>query len=136
MLIDANLTLMALGFAIVIITLIWSERRIDKRLDKQDERFSAIEKSLSEVKTELAAQSQRLDNQSQRLDEQSQRLGEQNQRFDRIDERFERQSAEINEVGQKVVRVEGIVYALVHSQEYRGGLTPEAEEQGGDSAAD
>ena len=127
--IDANLTLMALGFAIVIITLIWSERRMDKRLDRQDERFSTIEKSLSEVKAELAAQSQRLDAQSERLDGH-------NQRFDRIDERFERQSDEINDVGLKVVRVEGIVYALVHSREYRGGLTPDAEEQSGDSAAD
>ena len=134
--IDANLTLMALGFAVVLIALIWSERRIDKRLDRQDERFSAIEKSLSEVKAELAVQSQRLDDQSQRLDAQSQRLEEHNRRFDRIDERFERQSAEINEVGLKVIRVEGIVYALVHSREYRGGLTPEAEEQSGDSAAD
>ena len=40
----------------------------------------------------------------------------------------ERQSAEINAVGRKVDRVEGMVYVLIHGPGYRGrGVTPELE---------
>ena len=79
--------------------------RIEKRLDDMDDRQRVMQSDLAEVKAELKAQGERLD----RHDE----------RFDRIDERFERQSGEINAVGRKVDRVEGMVYVLIHGPDYR-----------------
>ena len=119
--IDPTFATMIIGFILLIITVLWSDRKHDRRL-------SAIETELVEVKVELRAQSERLERQEQRLDQHDQRFDQHDQRFDRIDERFEQQSAEINAVGRKVDRVEGMVYVLIHGPEYRGrGMAPELE---------
>ena len=114
--IDAMAVLIILGFIGTIGTTagmaFWLDRkqsarmdRIEKRLDDMDDRQRVMQSDLAEVKAELKAQGERLD----RHDE----------RFDRIDERFERQSGEINAVGRKVDRVEGMVYVLIHGPDYR-----------------
>lgn len=126
--IDPTFATVIIGFILLLFTVLWSDRKHDKRFDKQDEKFDrqderlrAIETELVEVKVELKAQSERLDRHDQHFDQQD-------QRFDRVDERFDRQSAEINVVGRKIDRVEGMVYVLIHGPEYRGrGITPELE---------
>ena len=119
--IDPTFATVTIGLILLLFTVLWSDRKQDKRFDRQDERLRAIETEIVEMKVELRTQSERLDRQEQRFDQQE-------QRFDRIDERFERQSAEINAVGRKVDRVEGMVYVLIHGPEYRGrGITPELE---------
>ena len=122
--IDPTFATVTIGLILLLFTVLWSDRKQDKRFDRQDERLRAIETEIVEMKVELRTQSERLDRQEQRLDQQEQRFDQQEQRFDRIDERFERQSAEINAVGRKVDRVEGMVYVLIHGPDYRGrGLT-------------
>lgn len=134
--IDATAVIIILGFIATIGTMagmiFWLDRkqsarmdRIEKRFDAQDERQRAMENGLAEVKADLKAQRERLDRQDER--------------FDRIDERFERQSSEINAVGRKVDRVEGMVYVLIHGPEYRGrglGIEEEQEESVSESVGD
>ena len=114
--------------------------RIEKRFDDMDDRQRAMQIDLAEVKAELKAQGERLDRQDEhfdridarfdrqdarfdrqdaRCDRQDARLDRQDERFDRIDARFVQQSAEINAVGRKVDRVEGMVYVLIHGPDYR-----------------
>ena len=116
--IDVTAIIMILGFIGTIGTTIgaifWLDKkqtarmdRMDKRFDDQDERQRAMEISIAEMNADLKVQGERLERQ---------------------DERLERQSVEINAVGRKVDRVEGMVYVLIHGPEYRGrGTASEAE---------
>lgn len=153
--IDATAIIMILGFIGTIGTMagvaFWLDKkqtarmdRIEKRFDDQDERQRAMQIELAEVKADVKAHGERLDRQDERFDRIDQRFERQDgridrqdgrfdridERFDRIDERFERQSVEINAVGRKVDRVEGMVYVLIHGPEYRGrGTASEAESE-------
>ena len=93
--------------------------RQDSRFDRQDERFDRIDKRLDDQGEFLRAMGSVLSAVQTELEEQGKRLDRQDVRFDRIDERFERQSFEINAVGRKVDRVEGMVYVLIHGPDYR-----------------
>ncbi len=53
--IDVTFIAVVVGFAALLFTVLWSERRQDRRFDRRDDRLAAIELGLVEARTELNA---------------------------------------------------------------------------------
>ena len=74
--IDTTLPTVIIGFVALLLTILWTERRHDKRADRQDERLGAIEIDVAVIKTELVRVNERADKQDERMDRQDGRFDE------------------------------------------------------------
>ena len=124
--IDTTLLTVIIGFVILLLTILWTERRHDKRADKQDERLGAIEIDVVVIKTELVRVNERADKQDERMDRQ--------------DGRFDEMQRGITVLGSKIDRAQGNLDVLVFGergvpppvQRERSELESRAEEAVGD----
>ena len=122
--IDATFIVVIVGLVALLFTVVWSDRRQDRRFDKQDERLSAIELGFVEARTELKALRERVDKHDERFDElQSEMRGELR------DARDERRTldAKVDALGSKVDRMQGTLDVLVFGE--RGVPPPVARER-------
>ena len=106
--IDATFVVMILAFIGLIFTILWSDRRHDKRQDALEgalaemrtdfagvkDEVAGVQVELAGVKAAVQANSERLDRMDERFDRQDERFDRQEQRFD---ERFNRQEQQFNE---------------------------------------
>ena len=107
--IDTTLLAVVIGFVVLLFTILWTDRRHDKRADRQDERLSAIEIDVAVIKTELVRMNERMDKQDERMDEM---VG----RFDRQDGRFDEMQRDITVLGSKIDRAQGNLDVLVFGE--------------------
>ena len=61
--IDATLLAVIIGSAVILLTLLWRERRRDKRANRRDEILSAIENEIAGIKAEVNRLNERADRQ-------------------------------------------------------------------------
>ena len=107
--IDTTLLTVIVGFLILLLTVLWTERRHDKRADRQDERLGAIEIDVAVIKSELVRVNERADKQDERMDKQDERM-------DRQDGRFDEMQRGINVLGSKIDRAQGNLDVLVFGE--------------------
>ena len=100
--IDTTLPTVIIGFVALLLTILWTERRHDKRADRQDERLGAIEIDVAVIKTELVRVNERADKQDERMDRQ--------------DGRFDEMQRGINGLGSKIDRAQGNLDVLVFGE--------------------
>ena len=114
--IDTTLLAVTIGFVVLLFTILWTERRHDRRADRQDERLSAIEIDVAVIKTELVRLNDRADRQDERMDKQDERMDRQEGRMDRQDGRFDEMQRGINVLGSKIDRAQGNLDVLVFGE--------------------
>ena len=59
--IDTTLLAMVIGSAVILLTLLWRERRRDRRADRHDEILSNIENEIAGIKAEMNLLNERAD---------------------------------------------------------------------------
>ena len=57
--IDTTLLAVVIGFVVLLFTILWTDRRHDKRADRQDERLNSIEIDVAVIKAELVRMNER-----------------------------------------------------------------------------
>ena len=107
--IDTTLLAVVIGFVVLLFTILWTDRRHDKRADRQDERLNAIEIDVAVIKAELVRMNERMDKQDERMDGVD-------SRFDRVDSRFDEMQRDITVLGSKIDRAQGNLDVLVFGE--------------------
>ena len=156
--IDATFVVMILAFIGLIFTILWSDRRHDKRQDALEgalaemrtdfagvkDEVAGVQVELAGVKAAVQANSERLDRMDERFDRQDERFDRQDERFDRQEQRFDERFAEMQQsiriVSSKVDRAQGNLDVLVYGdrgvpapvQRERDALEARVEEPVGD----
>ena len=114
--IDTTLLAVVIGFVVLLFTILWTDRRHDKRADRQDERLNSIEIDVAVIKSELVRMNERMDKQDERMDGMVGRFDRQDSRFDRQDSRFDEMQRGINVLGGKIDRAQGNLDVLVFGE--------------------
>lgn len=114
--IDTTLLAVMIGFAILLFTILWTDRRQDKRADRHGERLSAIEIDVAVIKAELVRMNERADKQDERMDKQDERMDGQDGRMDGMNSRFDEMQRGINVLGSKIDRAQGNLDVLVFGE--------------------
>ena len=126
--IDTTLLTTLTAFVVVLFTILWADRRHDKRADRHDERLSAIEIDVAGIKVELNRLNERADRQDERLNAMAvditgvksemvrlnERVDRQDERADRQDERADRQDERADRQDERADRQDGHFDEMQH----------------------
>ena len=129
--IDPTFVEVILGFIGLLFTILWSERRQDKRISAVERTLAGVQVELAELKAAVQANSERLDRMNERFDRQDRRFDGIDERFDRqaqrFDGRFDEMQQSIRIISSKVDRAQGNLDVLVFGD--RGVPEPVARER-------
>ena len=128
--IDTTLLAVIVGFAALLFTVLWTDRKHDRRFDAQDERQRAMETDIAAIKAELIAINGRiisLEKSVASLEERMRpvetdiaaikvELVAINERLDAHDNEFNEIRRDINVLGSKMDRAQGNLDVLVFGE--------------------